>query len=49
MSSSELSQTQRGEDMFQIKRPNQRDGVDAGWRILFSFGREWPGATHRER
>jgi hypothetical protein len=29
--------------------PNQRDGVDAGWRILFGFGCQWPGATHRER
>jgi hypothetical protein len=32
-----------------ILRPNQRDGVDAGWQILFAFGSEWPGATHRER
>ena len=29
--------------------PNQRDGVDAGWRLLFAFGSQWPGATHRER
>jgi hypothetical protein len=30
-------------------RPNQRDGVDAGWRLRFAFGCEWPGAAHRER
>jgi hypothetical protein len=29
--------------------PNQRDGVDAGWHLLFEFGCEWPGAAHRER
>src|SRR6516162_9249096 len=28
---------------------NQRDGVDAGWRLLFAFECQWPGATHRER
>jgi hypothetical protein len=29
--------------------PNQRDGVDAGGRLLFEFGCQWLGATHRER
>jgi hypothetical protein len=29
--------------------PNERSGVDAGWRVLFAFQRAWPRATHRER
>jgi hypothetical protein len=32
-----------------MMRPNQRDGVDAGWRLLFAFESQWPGVTHRER
>jgi hypothetical protein len=31
------------------ERPNQRDGVDAGWRLRLAYGRPWPGVTHRER
>ena len=27
----------------------ERSGVDAGWRVLFAFGRNRPRATHRER
>jgi hypothetical protein len=29
--------------------PNQRPGVDAGWRVQFAFSRPWPRATQAER
>ena len=29
--------------------PNDRSGVDAGWRALFALQCPWPRATHRER
>jgi hypothetical protein len=29
--------------------PNERPGVDAGWRVLFAFVRQRPGATQAER
>jgi hypothetical protein len=35
--------------MKETNAPNQRDGVDAGWRVLLEFECPWPGATHRER
>ena len=29
--------------------PNERSGVDAGGALRLHIGRDWPGATHRER
>ena len=31
------------------ERPNERRGVDAGWRVLFALQRCWPRATQGER
>ena|ERR1019366_7503585 len=31
-----------------LRRPNERSGVDAGRGVLFAFARQWTGATHRE-
>ncbi len=31
-----------------LRRPNERSGVDAGRGVLFAFARPWTGATHRE-
>ena len=29
--------------------PNERPGVDAGWRVPFAFQGPWPRATQGER
>lgn len=34
---------------MKTKWPNERPGVDAGWRVLFAFLRPWPRATQAER
>ena len=31
------------------RKPNQRPGVDAGWRVLSAFGRHRPDTTQAER
>src|SRR5436309_1963692 len=36
-------------DMRTTELANERPGVNAGWRLLFSFERRWPGTTQAER